>query len=200
MLTHERKRNPIPNFVAGEQTQTIRFTTAEFRVQLKLSRGKLEIAAAGDQTRVTRVTGGNSHHYTTTTFEKYNICSHTRSLSTVVRKSNPIKIVKTKLNLLLLGGSNSGHSSDKQEYSPLYYNDLWNIITRVTGGNAHQCTTTTTSENVLFVNTRDFINHFLVKAIQSRLSSNDRCWGSNPNYRHDGFTAVQFRIPSKLPG
>jgi hypothetical protein len=25
-------------------------------------------AAAGDRTRVTRVTGGNTHHYTTTTF------------------------------------------------------------------------------------------------------------------------------------
>ena len=28
---------------------------------------KFKVAVAGDRTRVTRVTGGNTHHYTTTT-------------------------------------------------------------------------------------------------------------------------------------
>ncbi len=32
--------------------------------------GKLIRAAAGDRTRVTRVTGGNTYHYTTTTFKR----------------------------------------------------------------------------------------------------------------------------------
>ena len=81
---------------------------------------------------------------------------------------NPIKIVKTKF--CYYWGSNSGHLSDKQKCSPLYYNDLWNIITRVTSGNTHHCTTTTTSKNILFVNTQDFINHFLGKVIQFRHS------------------------------
>ena len=50
----------------------------------------------------------------------------------------------------------------------MYYHNLWNIITRATSENTHH-QTTTTSENILFVNTQDFINHILGKAIQFRL-------------------------------
>jgi len=35
--------------------------------QVKESFGKMKSAVAGDRTRVTRVTGGNTYHYTTTT-------------------------------------------------------------------------------------------------------------------------------------
>ena len=114
-----------------------------------------------------------------------------------VRKSNPIlkpiKIVKTWLNLLLLGIKLRSHEWQAGMLT-LVLQRPWNIITRVISENTHQCTTTTTSENILFVNTQYFINKILRKAIQFGLSSNYRCWGSNPNYRHDKFTTVQFRV------
>ena len=41
------KKVAIPNFVEGEQTQIIRFTTTEFRIQLKLSKRKLKSSLQG---------------------------------------------------------------------------------------------------------------------------------------------------------
>ena len=144
--THERKRNPIPNFVVGEQTQIIRFTTAEFRIQLKLTKIKFKSSLRGDQT------GGSTHHSTRTTFEKLSYLLTHQISSIAVTESNPIlnpiKIVKTRLNLLLSGikvGSlerqagmltlvlqrplEHNNSSDKRKYSPLYHcNDLWTHI------------------------------------------------------------------------
>ena len=149
------------------------------------------------------MTSRNTHHCTTTTTSK-----------------NMIKIVKTKLNLLLLRIKLRPLEWQARMFTlvlqrPLEHNNY-----------THHCTSATTSENILFVNTQDFINNFFRKSnlvlifvklpllgiepkllawqvhrclISSFVKTTEVKLKSSLLEIEPRFTAVQFWIPFKLP-
>ena len=53
--------------LSGSGCESLQVEGIEAQMRDLKKRRKKNIAVAGDRTRVTRVTGGNTHHYTTTT-------------------------------------------------------------------------------------------------------------------------------------